>query len=94
MCRAFTVSAVDSLSGKPVTTAQVTIHNYTRKGDAAPPVTLPGVGSPITASGVTFHLGKSIDPVTHQVSWDKVPTIEVDAPNYSSVVTSPEFNIP
>jgi hypothetical protein len=91
----FTVSTVDSVTGQPVTTAQVTIHNYKRDGTVAAPVTLPGVGSPITASEITFYLGKSIDPETHQISYDKPPTIEVDAHGYSSVSTSPDFiNIP
>jgi hypothetical protein len=95
----FTVSTVDSITGQPVATTHVTINNYKKApdGTAAKPVKLPGVGSPITASGITFYLGKSFDPATRRYSlpYDKLPTIEVDAPGYSSVSTSPDFvNIP
>jgi hypothetical protein len=92
----FTISTVDSQTGQPVAGAHVTIRNFSRHtlprsgGNPVPPIELPSIGSPQTAT-VTFHSGRSVDPITHDVEYDKAPSLSITAPGYTGVTVVPDF---
>jgi hypothetical protein len=90
----FTITTVDNLTGAPVAAAHATVHNFTPhagiSGGYPVEAALTGVGSPITAT-VTFHAGRSIDDTGDhpKVVFDQLPSIELHAPGYSSVLVIP-----
>lgn len=91
---AFTVTTTDAASGVAVAGATVLIHNFTARPSGAPvALQLAETGSPIRATA-TFHAGRSVDPITHETTFDKSPTFAVSAPGYETLLVSPSFAMP